>query len=205
MAAPAITGTNELVYASEDHSVWARVTTYANSFPTSGPVLSSPTLANGYIYVGSNDGFLYCLVNQWNGQLTDQWKFQATSAVQSSPAVSLSGTVVVAASIDGHVFAVDAFSGLQLWTVALGGHVTSSPTLDSTTVYIGCGDRNMYALNLNTGAVVWKFETGGAISLSTAALRGDGVLVFGSSDSTVYALNSFGGTLARWSLHLQLL
>jgi outer membrane protein assembly factor BamB len=191
-AAPALDGLNQLAYASDDHLVYWR-NRYGNTvtFQTGNAVQSSPTLANGYIYVGSNDGRLYCLSGQYYNAVSPVWTYTASSAVQSSPAVSPSGTVV-AASTDGHVFALNALTGSPVWNATLGGHVTASPTLDSTTVYIGCSDRNMYALSLLTGAVVWKYQTGAAIS-STAALRGDGVLVFGSSDNTVYALNSFGG------------
>lgn len=60
--------------------------------------------------------------------------------------------------------------GLQknlLWKYTTGGNVTS-PALspDGSTVYIGSTDSNVYALDANTGALKWNFNTGGLNSLS---------------------------------------
>ncbi len=185
--------TNVLVYVSEDHSVYWQPP-YGNTckYTTGGVIQSSPTLFNGLVHIGSNDGTLSCLSCNSNGFVTVLWKYTAPAAVQSSPAVTAGA--VVAASVDGTVFALNAFDGALLWTSLLPGHVTSSPTLDGYGgVYIGCSDHNLYALSVSSGAVLWKFETGGVIQQSTPALSGGGVLVFGSSDSNVYAVNSQTG------------
>src|SRR5579872_6211486 len=75
-------------------------------FATSGPVISSPTVANGMVYVGSTDHQLYAL-DLTTGQ--PKWKFQTESSISSSPAVA--GGVVYFLSYDGNFYAVDAAAG----------------------------------------------------------------------------------------------
>ncbi len=59
---------------------------------------------------------------------------------------------------------------------------------------IGGQDGKCYGLDLNTGAVIWSYDTKSPI-LMTAAWD-NGKVIFGSMDMYVYALNSADGTLA---------
>ena len=54
-------------------------------FHTKGMVFSSPAIAGGVVYVGSNDGNLYA-VDLASG--TQKWKFATKSRIPSSPAVA---------------------------------------------------------------------------------------------------------------------
>src|SRR4051812_29345241 len=54
-------------------------------FKTGGAVQSSSAIQAGLLYVGSNDGYLYCIVAN-SGML--KWKFKATAGITSSPAVA---------------------------------------------------------------------------------------------------------------------
>ncbi len=54
-------------------------------FKTNGKVIASPAVANGKVYFGSTDQYLYA-VDQQTGALL--WKFQTGSVVTSSPAVA---------------------------------------------------------------------------------------------------------------------
>lgn len=75
-------------------------------FRTNGAVFSSPTVAAGVVYVGSNDGYLYA-VNAGTGSL--KWKFKPDRRIPSSPAV-VDG-VVYFGSYDSNVYAVDTATG----------------------------------------------------------------------------------------------
>lgn len=88
--------------------------------------------------------------------------------------------------------------GLQknlLWKYTTGGNVTS-PALspDGSTVYIGSTDKNVYALDADTGALKWNFNTGGLNSLSWPNVLGgsspivtlDGNFVFIQSQRFCY-------------------
>ncbi len=49
------------------------------------------------------------------------------------------------------------------WKFTTGGAVISSPTIVNGVVYVGSGDKNIYALDANTGSKIWNFTTGYAV------------------------------------------
>lgn len=63
----------------------------------------------------------------------------------------------------------------------------SSPIIFEDILYIGNIDNNVYAINANTGELLWKFQTGGPITSSPALWNR--TLYFGSEDSFFYAVN----------------
>jgi hypothetical protein len=65
-------------------------------------------------------------------------------------------------------------------------------------VYIGNGDRDVYALDSAVGTALWKFTTGGSVSSSPAVANG--VVYIGSDDGNVYALSAATGE-RLWSYH----
>ena len=75
-------------------------------FHTDGGVASSPAVAGGMVYIGSDDHHVYAL-DQESGVL--KWKFKSGSRVSSSPAVS--GGLVYFGSFDGNFYALDGASG----------------------------------------------------------------------------------------------
>jgi hypothetical protein len=66
-----------------------------------GQVFSSPAVANGVVYVGSDDSNVYALNATTGAKL---WGFTTGYWVYSSPAVA-NGTVYVG-SVDGNVYAI---------------------------------------------------------------------------------------------------
>jgi outer membrane protein assembly factor BamB len=117
--------------------------------PPVGPIRSSPALAGGRLYFGSDDGNLYA-VDKLSGQVA--WAFPTGAAIVSSPAVATNGSqppVVVVGSDDGRVYFVrdDGTSPTQLISFAIGSQVRSSPAIGSDgTVYIGADDGRVYAI-----------------------------------------------------------
>ncbi|HXJ05032.1 MAG TPA: PQQ-binding-like beta-propeller repeat protein [Candidatus Acidoferrum sp.] len=179
-------------------------------FSTKGQVLSSPAIADGSLYVGSSDHFLYAL-DASNGAL--RWKFKTAGRITSSPAVSAG--LVYFGSFDSNFYAVDAATGQLKWKFATAGErrfaakhlhgaepaaetmpdpfdfYLSSPVVASGAVYFGSGDTNIYALDAATGVLKWKFKTGDVVHSSPAL--SDGTLFAGSWDSNFYALDAATG------------
>ncbi|MCK4347032.1 MAG: PQQ-binding-like beta-propeller repeat protein [Thermoplasmatales archaeon] len=60
----------------------------------------SPAVSGNYVYVGSDDRYIYCL-DKNTGEF--KWKFKTREGVGSSPAVS--GNYVYVGSSDGYVYA----------------------------------------------------------------------------------------------------
>jgi len=151
-------------------------------------IYSSPTYADGLLYIGSRDASLYAVQISTAETL---WTVQdGTAWVISSPAVN-EGSVISARSSSGRIRALDARTGVERWSVATGGYVFSSPMIVGSTAYIGSGDGRVYALETSTGAVQWIYQTGGGI-FSTPAVW-EGIVYIGSDDGYLYALETTKG------------
>lgn len=183
-------------------------------FRTDAPIFSSAAVADGVVYITSDDSFLYAL-DEETGTL--KWKFETQGRVASSPAVR--DNVVYFLSYDGSFYAVDAATGKLKWKfdteyerrfAAPGIHgntpahqlipdawdfYESSPVVDRGRVYFGSGDGNVYALDAASGSLRWKFKTGDVVH-SSPAIAGD-TLYIGSFDTFLYALDADRGTV-RW-------
>ena len=162
-------------------------------FSTGGMVRTSAAVAGGCVYMGSWDGFFYCL-NASDGGLV--WKFAIRQVIASSPAVS-DGCVYFGAD-DGYVYALVMDSGALIWKTQIGGEIRGSPTVAGGVVYIGSGDHDLYALDAASGAVVWSFSTPYRV-VSTPAIV-NGTLYVATDDYNVYALNTSSGE-EFWATH----
>ena len=85
------------------YAVDAETGTEQWAFETGRHVMSSPTVVDGTVFVGSNDNNLYAVDTETG---TEQWAFQTGDRVMSSPRV-VDGTVFVG-SEDNNLYAVDA-------------------------------------------------------------------------------------------------
>jgi len=170
--------------------------------PTDGDVVSSPAIANGVVYVGSGDGFLYALDVTTGAR---RWRYDAGSPVSSSPAVG--GGLVFATARDGSIFAVDAARGTRRWRLTTGAdlplpwghesgdHFLSSPAYIDGRVVVGAGDGGVYAIDAATGRRQWRAQTDGRVRASPAVA--DGRVYAGSYDGRVYCYDLTSGAL-RW-------
>jgi len=170
--------------------------------PTAGDVVSSPTIAGGVVYVGSNDGHLYALDLATGAR---RWGAALGSGVSSSPAVG--GGLVYAAARDGSVSALDAGTGTRRWRVRTGavllfpwGHESgdywvSSPAYVDGVVVFGAADGAVYAVDGASGRVRWRARTEGRIRSSPAVASGR--VYVGSFDGRVYCFDLATGA-RRW-------
>jgi outer membrane protein assembly factor BamB len=176
------TGNGDLNYAKP---LW--------NYTTDAGVVSSPAVADGYVFVGCEDYNIYCL-NASNGQLV--WNFTTGDVVYSSPAV-YDGCVYVG-SYDGWVYCIDIATGMPVWASIVGGQVKSSPAVVDGCVYVGSGKQGVYCFNSSNGNLIWDFPTSMRVDSSPAV--SDGVVYVATDDFYVYALNaSTGGEL--WNHH----
>ena len=161
--------------------------------PDYGGVSTAPAVANGVVYVGTDNGSVFALDARTGTVL---WSYTTAGFVQSSPAVA--NGVVYFGSADNNVYALNASTGAKLWSYATGSGwpVTSSPAVANGVVYVGSDDHNVYALNATTGALLWSYTTGGCVDSSPAVANG--VVYVGSDDHNVYALNASTGA-KLWS------
>jgi outer membrane protein assembly factor BamB len=136
------------------------------SYSTGGAVHSSPAVADGMVFVGSDDKKVYAL-DAVTGAL--DWSYPTGGAVRSSPTVG--DGIVYVGSDDGTVYALDATTGNLDWSYATGGAVRSSPTVTGGVVYVtstASGVSNEFALDATTGSVIWanQLDTGTPSSIT---------------------------------------
>ncbi|MCW3997335.1 MAG: PQQ-binding-like beta-propeller repeat protein [Candidatus Bathyarchaeota archaeon] len=174
-------------------------------FTTEGAVVSSPSVVDGRVYVGSQDQNIYCLEAR-GGYLV--WKFDVGSPIKSSPAV-VDGKVF-SGSDGGYVYCLNATSGKLIWQKDVGGYIEahfdsvatlmSSPTVLMGKVFVGSLDTNLYCLNANNGDYLWTFKTQGYITSSPAVANGAVYITSQEPKSAaLYKLNAESGDLI-WKL-----
>jgi outer membrane protein assembly factor BamB len=168
----------------------ASVTKAWNFTPPAGPIpglaggfLSSPTVVDGVVYIGANNGIFYAL-NESTGAVL--WKdpiayvdggtcgplgFTSTATVEPDPVTQVE-TVYVAGA-NGYLYALNAANGDVMWQSTVGipfplrddYYAWSSPTVSGGTIYIGvtsnCDEPlvrgGVLAFNQHTGALTGSY------------------------------------------------
>jgi outer membrane protein assembly factor BamB len=157
----------------------------------------SPSVVNGYIYVGDGDHNVYCFKASTGAVV---WSYPTGNYVDSSPAVIDSHVYV--GSSDGNVYCLDASTGTKIWNYTVGGGV-GSPAVVGGYVYVGSTNGNAYCLDAGTGAKLWNYTTEynyngpshnfhWGNSVSDPAVAYERVYV-GSSDFDVFCLDASTG------------
>lgn len=80
----------------------------------------------------------------------------------------------------------------QLWTYEAGDSIESSAAIVGGTVFVGSQKGELVALNLENGAVYWKYTTGSPIGESSAAYS-NGVVYIGDLGGVLHAVNAPDG------------
>ncbi len=183
-----------------NHTGYTSTNSSANSakllwtYATNGSVWSSPAVVNGSLFVGSKDGYFYCL-NSSNGKLL--WKFgPASDEVNGSPAVD-NGRVYVSA-YDGFLYCYDIATGQPIWIKWVGGYVFSSPVVADGRVYVGSGKKDLICFNATDGSLIWLFQTRDTVQSSPAV--SNGVVYCATGAFAVYAINASTGK-EIWNRH----
>jgi len=159
-------------------------------YKTEGKILSSPSVANGKVFIGSRDNQLYAL-DATSGDIV--WKFETEKWIDSSPAVD--EAQVYFTSRDGHLYCVNIADGSLKWKHNTGGSDFSSPVISDGKVFAGAGfpTNLIYAVDQETGQRLWQKEAEQAV-YSSPALWGNNVYI-GANDSKIYCLNKSTGEL----------
>jgi outer membrane protein assembly factor BamB len=122
-------------------------------------------------------------------------------AIYGTPAIAsvpVFGNLVYVAGYNGKVFAYDANNLQQRWVYPVDGNLSpiiSTLVISGNNLYFGCLDNNVYALDISTGALIWKFTTGGEI-WSSPAIDNNTVYI-ASFDKKIYALDAATGA-KKW-------
>jgi len=161
-------------------------------FKTEGAIRSSAAVENGRVYIGSDDGKIYCL-NLSNGE--EIWSFQTEDSVEATPCL-LDGSVF-AGSSDSFLYALDAKTGEFKWKYETGAKIlgsvnwTLSPEKDKIWVLVGSYDNKLHCVDSVTGQLVWAYETDNYLNGAPAVA--DGKAVFGGCDALIHVVSVANG------------
>jgi outer membrane protein assembly factor BamB len=159
------------------------------STATGGSVVSSPTVTDETVYIGSNDGNLYAL-DRSDG--TEKWSFSGSAVFRASPTIS---DGVVYASDQSNIYAIDAADGSEVWSVSTGSNNVRSLTVSDGTVYVAADYEGIYALDTADGSQEWKYSDGNSLTDATLA---DGSVYYGNTNNNLVAVDASDGS-QRWS------
>lgn len=153
------------------------------TYKTGGKILSRAAIANGIVYIGSDDHYLHA-IDAKTGQR--RWAFKTGDAVETSPVVF--NGLVGFASNDNVFYAVDAAKGTEAWRFVTGTNaILSSPIVDGGKVYVASGSSSakyIYALDPASGSVMTKYATGSTINVRPTIA--DGYMYVGCQDHYLY-------------------
>jgi len=185
-------------------------------FLADAAVASKPAVEGDLLFFTTRRGVLYA-VYQHQHQLEGKEAWRFTSGAKSmryyeggwdyfvsSPVVA--GELVIFGSGDNHIYALHRETGSPVWKYDTGAAVRSTPALDNKTGTVFCGTLagELYALDIKSGKVKWKFKTSGNKYFPRGELLFEplvykNTVYVGSRDACFYAVNAGDGTL-RWKV-----
>ena len=149
-------------------------------FSAKDAIDGAPAVADGVVYVGSEDEHLYA-VDLATG--AKKWEYKA-GPIKASPAYR-DGAVYVGDS-NGMFHCVDAKTGQKRWTFTTGAEITSGANFAGDNILFGSYDETLYCLDKD-GNKVWQFKTAGPVN-GSPAVAGDRTFVAGC-DSSLHVID----------------
>ena len=202
--------------AASGHGVW--------QYTASDVIESAPAVTSQAVYFSSYDQFVYSVsaaegkliwrsligigvpfvtaggsyVYAASGSATAALRVSDGTTAWSSPGSSLvlavAGIAVLVGG-NGVFYPVDAQTGAQSWSYAVGGAVTRILASGSV-AYVASDDGYVRAINTADGSLKWAHNAGRFVKSGIAAANG--VVYFGCEDRRVYALDAASGH-QKWS------
>jgi outer membrane protein assembly factor BamB len=183
---------------------------------TLSPVLAAAAVGpEGFIYLATDRGDVHALRD--DGLF--EWVFPTAGTILAAPVLEVEGeetrAVYVAdgsgrvSKLDGSGRPAPGFDFLSQDGAPAAcprpplASIASSPALTESRLYFGADDGNLYAIDKDTGQMLWCFATGAAIQSSPAVATnetGDDVIVVGSNDGTVYFVAADGSMQGSFAL-----
>jgi outer membrane protein assembly factor BamB/subtilisin family serine protease len=165
-----------------------------STLPTPDITSSPAVAADGTVYFGSNDSFVYAL----NADGSIKWDRSTGDIIDmASPALGADGTVYIGSN-DGYLYALNGSTGTQKWRFSATTGISSAPAIGSDgTVYFR-DDTNLYALTDNGTSATkkWSVALSGGTYCSPA-IGTAGTVYVGATGGSFYAVNPNGTT--KWT------
>lgn len=159
-------------------------------FPMKGPITATAAIAEGAVFLGSNEGDFHA-IDLVTGQA--RWSAKPGDFIESS-ACYAEGKVFVG-SDDGNLYALDAKTGKEVWRFKTEGELKGGINFltkgGKTYLYAGSYDNKLYCVDAANGQKVWEVETGNYVNGAPAVAEGK--VIFGGCDAVLYMVDAVTG------------
>ena len=164
------------------------------SAPTGLQIQSRPAVGRRNLYVGDYDACMYAFELRTGRR---QWRSCTNDTIEGSAVVAATSAAgeetVIVTSWDGYLYGFDGANGDVRWKLRLAPPsrgLGSSPVLSANghKVYVG-GIDGLWAVETQSGAVVWHFATGHPIGSTPTLSRDEGKIFVGGEDGYLYAFS----------------
>lgn len=201
-ARPVAVGADVLVASFDGHVYRARQAdgglVWKSEYPGRGSVLAAPVVADGRVFVTSNDNRLTVLSLDDGQRLWDRRRDHPSDmTITGQAGATVIGDHVVTGFSDGQVTCLAVSDGATVWTQDLSGGEAEFIDVDTTPVVVGESvvaasyRGGLYSLVAETGDVRWLLRGEG---FDTPAVL-DGVLYVPQSEGKVLAVDGDSGRL----------
>jgi outer membrane protein assembly factor BamB len=169
------------------------------SFNTGNSILNAPTISNGKIYLGSNDGKIYVIDAETGIELLN-FSIPASPTKNSEPGVYATPLVdsTTIYAVNGSLLAIDIHSGNIRWQFSSQspfGQIIGNPSMFENSIITPTMDA-IYAIDKATGEPIWKFShIKGGVFFSPVLENGN--IYFGDSSGYLYIINAETGRQVR--------
>ena len=177
-----------------------------NGLPTSAPALDN--LGNVYVACLDSSNPSYIAVHRFSPTSpTPVWTCReplgtGSNRVISTPAIDTGRNrlyIGACTNAAGLLIALDLNGGTVVFQKPLPKGILSSPAIrDDGTILVGCLDGRLYALDAESGAARWVFQTEAPYIFGSPTIDRLGNAYVGDSDGTVYSISRGGQQL--WQL-----
>ena len=170
---------------------------------------SAPAVSGGTVYFGAWNNAIYAVDAQTGQQ---KWKYSPEKDNYIYPQIAISeGNVLFVTEVQpgqgsmgyNNFYSLDSESGNEKWSFKTGEmkkedgaagsiryRLLSTPSVSGGLVYFGSLDRNIYALDVNSGTKKWSFTADRRVHSALAIDDGN---IFFSNATYVFALSGQGG------------
>jgi len=171
---------------------------------------SPPSVWSNYVYIAACDGYVYQFNTTQPGPTANYYHRSAGYRTMYGSPTIYNGKIYIGDGYYSDGSGLSRFRALwasnltQAWafTPPIVGSFFSSASVAYNKVFIGSTNGNLYALDPSNGAIIWNYQTGGAVWSSPAI--SDGKLFVGSNSNSFYSLNAnqTNPAITRWSFGL---
>jgi outer membrane protein assembly factor BamB len=166
------------------------------TFQTGAAIASSPVVAEGRVFVGSDDGKVYAVDLERGSEI---WSF-ATEDVVEAPPLHYRGSIYVGSG-DFFLYALDAGTGALRWKRQTDDKILGSANWvepaggGPARIVVGSYDNKLHCIDAQSGEPLWVYETANYVN-GTPAVVGERI-IFGGCDGVVHVVSADGRGLAR--------